>query len=72
MKITVSIGETVARRARSVAEAMGKSLDQVVRDYLETLACNDIERDVAEFRRLAGGGHSKGCRFNREELHERT
>jgi predicted HicB family RNase H-like nuclease len=38
MKITLSIDERVAEQARQAAMAMGKSLNQAVRDYLEQLA----------------------------------
>jgi predicted HicB family RNase H-like nuclease len=33
MNITLSINEQVAQRARVAAQKMGKSLNQVVRDY---------------------------------------
>ena len=38
MNITISVDEQVAHRAREAAHKMGKSLNQVVRDYLEQLA----------------------------------
>ena len=38
MNITLSVDEKVAQRAREAAQKMGKSLNQVVRDYLEQLA----------------------------------
>jgi replicative DNA helicase len=38
MNITLSVDEQVAQRARAAAQKMGKSLNQVVRDYLEQLA----------------------------------
>ena len=53
---------------------MGKSVNQLVRDYLTELAStNDAERDVEEIRRLSteGGGRSGGWRFNRDEIHAR-
>jgi hypothetical protein len=31
----------------------------------------DAERSIAEFERLSGGGHSRGWRFRRDEIHER-
>ena len=37
MNITLSIDERAAERARAAAAAMGKSLNQAVRDYLEQL-----------------------------------
>jgi len=49
-------------RARKKADALGKSLNQLIRDYLQTLAgVDDPERSIAEFKRLSGKGHSRGC-----------
>lgn len=75
MKITLSIDKKVAEEARKVAQFMGKSLNQLVRDYLEQLARPDqLTEEIAEFRRLSleSRGDSRGWRFNRDELHERT
>ena len=73
--ITLSVDERLVRRARKKANAMGKSLNQLVREYLERLAgSDDAERDVAEIRELSreSRGRTRGWRFNREELHERA
>jgi hypothetical protein len=54
---------------------MGTSLNQLVRDYMEQLAGqDDAAGPVAELRRLSmqSGGDSRGWRFDREALHERT
>lgn len=54
---------------------MGKSLNQLVRDYLIALVAEgDAQRDVEELRRLTkqGKGRSRGWRFKRDELHERS
>jgi 3'-phosphoadenosine 5'-phosphosulfate sulfotransferase len=73
MNVTLSIDEQLVARARKKAEALGKSLNQVVRDYLESLAGgDDAERSIEELRRLSGRGHSRGWRFNRDEIHERS
>ena len=73
MNITLSIDEQVAARARKRAEALGKSLNQMVRDYLQKLAGgDDPERSIEEFRQLSGKGHSRGWRFDRNEIHERS
>jgi hypothetical protein len=74
MNITLSVDDRLIRRARKKASAMGKSLNQLVREYLERLAgSDDAERDVAELRQLsrAPRGSSRGWRFHRDELHER-
>ena len=52
--------------------ALGKSLNQMIRDYLQTVAGgDDPERSIEEFNRLSGQGHSRGWRFNRDEIHDR-
>jgi replicative DNA helicase len=74
MNLTLSIDERLVKEARRAARAMGKSLNQVVRDYLEQLtARNDPQRDIEEIRRLSdeGQGRSRGWRFHRSELHGR-
>ena len=38
MNITLSVDERIAEQARKAAGAMGKSLNQAVRDYLDLLA----------------------------------
>ena len=53
---------------------MGKSLNELVREYLRNLAGDeDAKRDMEVLRALSrrGKGRSRGWRFNREELHER-
>jgi hypothetical protein len=73
MNVTLSIDEQIVTRARKKAEALGKSLNQLIRDYLQTLAGgDDAEKSVQEFKRLSGRGHSRGWRFNRDEIHERS
>jgi hypothetical protein len=73
VNITLSVDEQLVVRARKKAEAMGKSLNQLVRDYLQKLAGgDDPEKSIEEFRRLSGRGHSRGWRFNRDEIHERS
>lgn len=73
MNVTLSIDDQVVTRARKKAEALGKSLNQLIRDYLERLAGgDDPERSIEEFKRLSGRGRSRGWRFNRDEVHERS
>ena len=75
MNITLSADEAVIKQARKRAEAMGKSLNQLVREYLQQLAGgSDVDDDIAALRRLSkeGRGRSGGWRFNREEIHERS
>ena len=54
---------------------MDKSVNQLVREYLEQLAnTNEAQRDIEELRRLSaeGKGHSGGWKFDRDEIHART
>jgi len=70
MNLTLSLDDHLVRRARKKAEALGKSLNQLIRDYLQTVAGgDDAEHSIAEFKRLSGKGHSRGWRFNRDEIH---
>jgi replicative DNA helicase len=72
MNVTLSIDDQIVARARRKAEALGKSLNQLVRDYLQTIAGgDDPERSIEEFKQLSGQGHSRGWRFNRDEIHNR-
>jgi hypothetical protein len=74
VKITLSVDDEVIQEARRRADAMGTSLNQIVRDYLEQFAGKtDPSANVAEFERLSRStlGNSHGWKFNREELHER-
>jgi hypothetical protein len=73
MNVTLSIDDHLVARARKKAEALGKSLNQMIREYLESVSGNDdAERSIEEFKRLSGQGHSHGWRFNRDEVHERS
>jgi hypothetical protein len=58
MNITLSVDKQVVVRARKRADALGKSLNQLIRDYLQTIADDDPERSIEE--------------FNRDEIHERS
>lgn len=74
MNITLSVDDEVLAHARHRAEALGVSLNQLVRQYLDQLAGkSDPNEDAAEFERLSreSKGDSSGWKFSREELHER-
>ena len=75
MNLTLSVDDRLLKEAREVARSMGKSVNQLVREYLEQLTARDeAERDLEELRRLSleSGGRSKGWKFDRDEIHERT
>ncbi len=74
MNLTLSLDPQIVERAREVARSMGKSLNQLIRDYLVALVAEgEPQQDVDELRRLTelGKGRSRGWRFDRDELHER-
>jgi hypothetical protein len=74
MNVTLSVSSEILEKARRRAEAMGTSVNQLIREYLEQIAgSTDSEADAQEFERLSreSQGNSRGWRFNREELHER-
>jgi hypothetical protein len=73
MNITLFVDEQTVARARRVAQAMHKSLNQVIREYLQQLAQQDqAERDAEEFRRLSGQGKpDPNWQFNRDEIYDR-
>ncbi|MBI4419269.1 MAG: MerR family transcriptional regulator [Gemmatimonadetes bacterium] len=75
MNVTLAVDGRVLERARKAAAAMGKSLNQAIREYLETLAgTSSPEEDIAEVKRLSGRskGRRRGWRFDRDALHERS
>jgi hypothetical protein len=75
VNITLSIDEKVVARARAAARKRGTSLNQMIRDYLEEVtAPARSNRDAEALERLWNEheGDSKGWRFNRDELHDRS
>jgi len=73
MNITLSIDDKVVNDARKIAQDMGKSLNQMVREYLEQLTRQQqANASFDEFLCLSGHGDSNGWTFNRDELHERA
>ena len=75
MNLTLSIDDRLLKEAREVARSMGKSVNQLVREYLEQLTSkDDPERDIEELRRLSSRsqGRSRGWKFDRDEIHERS
>ena len=73
VNITLSIEDQLVNRARKKAKAMGKSLNQLIRDHLQSIVGGeDQEQSIDEFKRLSGMGHSRGWRFNRDEIHGRS
>ena len=75
MNITLSVDERIAEEARKAAGAMGKSLNQAVRDYLEQLAgASQLAAELQAFEASALGtpGRLQGWNFDREEANRRA
>jgi len=73
MNITLSIDEQVAERAREKLRAVGKSLNQEIRDHLQHVAGDDdeqLERDLEFLQSTAGLGNSNGWKYNRDDAYE--
>ena len=75
MNITLSAEEQCIKRSREFAQKHGTSLNQLIRDYLNTLTDNNNRDGVAdEFSRLAiehGGCSPEGYVFDRNKEHHR-
>jgi len=72
--ITLSADEKVIEQARRAARKRGKSLNQLIREYLTELGGTTLSD--TEFERLEelsdlSAGHRRGWQFDRDEIHER-
>lgn len=73
MNVTLSIDDQTLARARQLAQQRGTSLNQLIRDYLESLTAGDPAEVVAELERAWGEeeGDSGRWKWNREEVYDR-
>jgi Family of unknown function (DUF6364) len=70
MNLTLSVDEKIVESARRAAQILGKSLNQIVRDYLEQLAGGaSLQSDLAEFRDKSTKGNSGGVVFSRDDVY---
>lgn len=72
MNLTLSIDKRLLEKARKTAGAMGLSLNEMIRHYLERVAGEaDQAGSFRELRDLCTtrGGHSAGRTWTRDELH---
>lgn len=72
--LTLSVDEKTIDRARAAAQAMGTSLNQLVREHIERIAGADqraAEHRTYEARAVAGKGRLNGWKFDREEANAR-
>jgi hypothetical protein len=75
MNLTLSLDEDTVARAREVAKASGKSLNQLVREYIQSLAGTpDPEVTIARLHELwaEAGGDSKGQKICRDDAYDRA
>lgn len=73
MNLTISVDDDVLQRARELAHQQGKSVQQLLRDYLESLTGGPRPEDLVEelFRIMdESPGHSGGKRPRREDAYE--
>jgi hypothetical protein len=71
MNITLSIDEQIVKRARQKLQAVGKSVNEEIREHLQHVAGDDnLEKDIEFLRSSAGLGNSGDRKWNREELYE--
>jgi uncharacterized protein DUF6364 len=73
MNVTLSIDNCTLARARQLAQQRGTSLNQMIRDYLDSLTASDPAKTVAELERLwhEEEGDSRGWKWNREDAYDR-
>ncbi len=72
--LTLSVDEKTIERAREAAQAMGTSLNQLVRDHIERLSGADqreADHDAFEARAIAGKGRLNGWKFDRDDANAR-
>ncbi len=74
MNLTLAVDELVVKKARKTAKLMGKSLNELVRDYLAQLAGRDqlrAELDAFIESSRKTPGRRNGWVFDRDEANER-
>jgi hypothetical protein len=72
MNLTLSIDEQTVERAREKLRAVGKSVNQEIREHLAHIAGdNDLESDMEFLRKTAGMGKPEpGWKWDRDEVYE--
>lgn len=75
MNLTLSVDPKTVELARKATAAMGLSLNQAIRGYLQQLAGGgSATEDADEMVALSNSskGKSSGARINRDTLHDRS
>jgi hypothetical protein len=72
VNITLSIDEQTLKRARERLQAVGKSVNQEIREHLQHIAGDeDIEKAIEFFVKTSGQGKPEpGWKWNRDEIYE--
>ncbi len=72
MNLTLSIDEQTVKRAREKLQAVGKSINDEIREHLRHVAGEDdatLERDLEFLKNTAGLGDSNGWKWSREDAY---
>lgn len=73
MNLTISVDDGTLQKARTLASKRGISLQDLLRQYLESLVgerpASDVADQLLDLMRSAGG-HSGGRRIRRDEAYE--
>jgi hypothetical protein len=72
VNITLSIDEQTLKRARERLQAVGKSVNQEIREHLRRVAGDDdIEQAIQFLKETSGQGKPEpGWKWNRDEIYE--
>jgi hypothetical protein len=73
--ITLSADEQLIEKARREAARRGKSLNELIRGYMEELAGSlPVDAEFERLRELSSlaEGRRRGWKFDRDEVHERS
>jgi len=73
MNLTLSIDEQIVERARQKLRAVGRSVNEEIREHLAHIAKDDedVEREIEEFVRRAGQGKpDNDWKWSRDEIYE--
>ncbi|HET9226018.1 MAG TPA: DUF6364 family protein [Thermoanaerobaculia bacterium] len=70
MSLMLSIDEQILVRVQQLAQQRGTSLNELIQNYLQTLAASNPAEDVAELERLwmEEEGDSHGWKWNRGDI----
>jgi hypothetical protein len=74
MNVTLALDEELLRKAREVARRQGKSLNELLREYITAITMDRLDADTADelFSLMdRAGGKLNGRGWRREEAHER-